>query len=112
MPQVFISYRHDDTIQIARRLKLALQTCFDVFLDESEDGREIELGHNIGEVTRSHAHNCDILFALIGPQWLKLLQQREHQHTDYMREEIEVALFARTRVVAVLVDGAEMPPCS
>jgi hypothetical protein len=57
--------------------------------------------------------SCDVLLALIGPQWLTITdkkgQRRLDDPGDYVRVEIEAALTRKIRVIPILVDEARMP---
>ena len=56
---------------------------------------------------------CDVLLALIGPQWVARDvsgRRRLHDPNDYVRREIAAALQRDdVRVIPLLVSGAEMP---
>src|SRR5262249_21168504 len=56
---------------------------------------------------------CDVLLAVIGPNWLRAKneagQRRLDNPEDYVRLEIAAALARKIRVVPVLVDGARIP---
>ena len=59
---------------------------------------------------------CDVLIAGIGKSWLTdaTVSGRPllDDPLDYVRLEIETALYRRMRVIPVLVDGAHMPSAS
>ena len=66
---------------------------------------------------REHIHNslerCDILIAIIGPQWAAPNEQGQPkicEESDWVRIEIEAALAKKVPVIPVLVDGTKIPP--
>jgi hypothetical protein len=64
-------------------------------------------------VITSAVRFCDVLLALIGPQWLTISDEHGRRRLDdpddLVRLEIEAALVHNIRVIPVLVDGARMP---
>jgi SIR2-like domain/TIR domain len=109
---IFISYRHGDTDGIALLLHDRLSNGFgadNVFLDVKSLG----LGTRWLRDIKSHGSGGGAVLALIGPNWLPMLKQREHREAgtvDFVQMELELAL---TRwgghVIPVLVGGAVMP---
>ncbi|MEZ5936841.1 MAG: toll/interleukin-1 receptor domain-containing protein [Hyphomonadaceae bacterium] len=111
MGGVFISYRRSDARHAAGRLHDRLRASFDandIFMDV--DG--IEPGMDFIEVLNERVGACDIVLAVIGPNWLTSEDERgrrlDHED-DFVRIELEAALARDIRVVPVLVDGARMP---
>lgn len=109
---IFISYRVNDTAGETGRLVDSLKQYFDedqIFMDIDK----IEPGVDFTEVISKSLGSCDVLLAIIGPNWLgtRDTQQapRIHQPNDWVRLEISSALQRNIRVVPVLVDGAELP---
>ena len=76
----------------------------------------IEPGVDFVEVINEAVGRCDILVALIGPEWLTMTgeagERRIDEHGDFVRLEIEAALARAVRVVPVLVGGGRMPSAS
>ncbi len=112
MPQVFISYRRQDSSGHTGRLFDRLVAEFgadDVVLDVDD----IELGLDFARQISDFVAGCDALLAVIGPNWLTLTGEdgapRLADPDDFVRLEIAAALERDVRVVPVLVGGAQMP---
>jgi hypothetical protein len=110
--RIFISYRRQETEWPARHLYQVLVEDFSaeqVFKDVDN----IDPGDDFDERITSAVGSCDVLLALIGPQWLTVAdengQPRLNNPEDYVRLEIETALTRKIRVIPILVDGARMP---
>lgn len=105
--KVFISYRRDDSIIHARLIRNELAKRFgeeDVFMDIDD----IDYGDDFAQKINEHLDAADAVVAVIGPQWLEMLQRRAHGD-DYVRHELSRALAAGKRIVPVLV-GKAAPP--
>jgi hypothetical protein len=112
MPNVFISYRREDTVAHAGRLYDRLAGHFGikhVFMDIDT----IKPGEDFVEVLEATVGTCDVLIALIGCEWLFVADQQGKRRLDasedLLRREIEIALKRGVRVIPVLVQGAAMP---
>jgi WD40 repeat protein len=110
--RVFISYRRQDASGLAGRLydRLAALLGDDqVFMDVDA----IALGVDFAEVITQAVSSCEVLLAVIGPQWTTVTdqdgQRRLEDPDDIVRLEIAAALERDIRVIPVLVDGAQMP---
>jgi hypothetical protein len=110
--RIFISYRRQETGWPAGRLYDVLVEHFSaeqVFKDVDN----IEPGDDFVERITAAVASCDVLLALIGPQWLTVTnkkgQRRLDDPGDYVRVEIETALTRKIRVIPILVDEARMP---
>jgi hypothetical protein len=110
--RVFLNYRRDDSADAAGRLYDALAARFGhdrVFMDIDA----IELGVDFEEVVNQAVDSSDVVIAVIGRQWLTLVdshgRRRVDDPDDPVRMELEAALGADVRVVPVLVQGVEMP---
>ena len=110
--RIFISYRRQETAWPAGRLYDVLVEHFpaeQVFKDVDN----IEPGEDFVERITAAVSSCDVLLALIGPQWLTITdengQRRLDNPGDYVRLEIETALTRKIRVIPILVDDARMP---
>ena len=110
--RIFISYRRQETAWPAGRLYDVLVEHFpteQVFKDVDN----IEPGEDFVERITAAVGSCDVLLALIGPQWLTITdengQRRLDNPEDYVRLEIETALKRKIRVIPILVDDARMP---
>jgi hypothetical protein len=53
--------------------------------------------------------NATVVFVIIGPNWLKLLQERREGRVDHVRKEIDLAIDTGRHVVPVLVQNASRP---
>jgi hypothetical protein len=110
--RVFISYRRDDTEGYAGRLYDSLVPRFgerNVFVDIDS----IDPGTDYAKTIRDTVGACDVLLALIGPNWLTTTGEdgkpRLHAQGDWVRREIQAALRLGVAVIPVLVRDAEMP---
>src|SRR5262249_58059372 len=76
----------------------------------------IPLGVNFIKVLREEVAKCDMLLALIGPNWLDARDEegkrRLDNGTDHLRIEIATALQRDIPVIPILLDGARMPKAS
>lgn len=108
MSRVFINYRREDTSSQASRLYEWLEARYggeSVFKDVDT----IEPGLDWREAIDRAVGSSDVVIALIGKDWLPILQQRSGDEDDYVREELEAALRRDIRVIPVLVDDVQMP---
>jgi hypothetical protein len=113
MAGIFVSYRRDDSRDVAGRLVDRLRQDYateQLFLDIDA----IPVGTNFETVLAERLKACDVLLAVIGPQWLNAKdasgKRRLDEPGDYVRREIAVALQRNdVRVIPLLVSGAEMP---
>jgi tetratricopeptide (TPR) repeat protein len=110
--RIFISYRRQETAWPARQLYDVLVEHFpaeQVFKDVDN----IDPGEDFVERITAAVESCDVLLALIGPNWLTITnkkgQRRLDDPGDYVRLEIETALTRKIRVIPILVDEAPMP---
>lgn len=108
--KIFISYRRDDAPGHAGRLSSDLIREFGqrhVFLDIDT----IEIGADFIEVLENAVNSADVLIAVIGREWLRLLKESERQESreDYVRLEIAAGLRQNLRVIPVLVEGTQIP---
>jgi len=105
MADIFVSYRRDDSQWSAGRINDRLASEFSVrrvFFDTVT----IEPGEDFVEVLGNKVGGCRVLLAVIGPNWLDMLERRLSEHNDFVRIEISEALKRGVRVVPVLIDGA------
>ena len=113
MAGIFVSYRRDDSRDVAGRLVDRLRQVYSedqLFLDI--DG--IPAGANFESVLDERLKACDVLLAVIGPRWLSAQDaggaRRLDSPEDYVRREIAAALDRDdVRVIPLLVSGAAMP---
>jgi TIR domain len=110
-PQVFISYRRDDTAGYARALHDALARRWGeerVFVDVDDIGA----GEAFADVIGQEVGNARVLLVLIGPRWRGERADgtvRLHEPEDFVRREVAAGLARGMRVVPLLLDGATMP---
>ncbi len=108
MQNVFINYRRSDVPIIAQFIENELAKRFGhehIFFD-----RDIPPGTNFVEALKAAVGNCQMLLALIGPEWLnKQNKARLHLEDDWVRIEIATALARKTCVIPVFVGGAKEP---
>ena len=112
MPDIFISYRRDDTSGYAGRLYDQISRHFGkehVFMDVAT----IEPGSDFVQVLDEKVGTCDALIALIGKNWLTTKDGEGHLRLsspeDFVSAEIAAALKRNVEVIPVLVGGAKMP---
>jgi tetratricopeptide (TPR) repeat protein len=106
-PQVFICYRRDDMRETARRLAQSLRERFGeerVFFDLDD----VRLADVWADTIAESIRRSDVLLAVIGHRWLELLRDHDGRK-DQVRIEIETALQANVKVLAVPVYGAALP---
>jgi len=110
--KIFICYRREDdagAVHPAVALRPYLEREFgaeNVFIDVDE---QMPLGAAVEEFLNAKVAEFDVLLAVIGPSWLKILHDRRADKRDFVRIEINAALKQSKVVVPVLVGGAEMP---
>ena len=110
--KVFISYRRGDSAGHTGRLYDSLRGPIGddkLFLDLSG----IDSGQDFVAVIQTAIQSCDVLLAIIGPEWLAWTadgQRRLDDPADLVRSEIQAALGRNIPVIPVLVGGASPPP--
>jgi len=112
---VFITYRRDDSSAEARSLCAALREVVGshlVFMDTSS----IPLGSEWPSSIRDALNQAETVLVVIGRDWIRSADEwgrrRLDLADDWVRQEIAAALPSGRRVIAVLIDGAKMPPQS
>jgi hypothetical protein len=111
MAGVFISYRREDSPGHAGRVFDRVRARFgsDVFMDVTA----IDAGADFVDAIDKAVGTCDVLLAIIGPQWAGAAdgagRRRLENANDFIRLEIAGALKRNVRVVPVLVDDARFP---
>ncbi len=110
--RVFISYRREDSAGQAGRLCDSLSSRLPtatIFMDVGA----IELGVDFATAIADAIASCDVMLALIGKRWITAAtddgSRRLDDPDDYVAMEIAAALERDTRVIPVLLEGAEMP---
>lgn len=112
MARIFISYRRGDSAGHSGRLYDRLRAAYGddrVFMDVTG----IEAGIDFVDAIDAAVGSCDVLLAVIGPEWLSNAgsdgKRRLDDPNDFVRVEIGSALRRNIRVIPVLVDDAGMP---
>lgn len=113
MTAVFISYRRDDTQDVAARLADRLRIALgrqNVFLDVEG----LAPGDHFPERLRDALRRSDVVLLLIGDAWTGPSPSggppRIASEGDFVRMETREALASGRRVIPVLVNGASPPP--
>jgi len=112
MPQIFISYRRDDSSGYAHALADALSRRFgreNVYLDVTG----VPAGSDFPSELRRQLTQTNILLALIGRRWLDARSEdgrrRIDDSDDFVRQEIEAALKGQALVIPVTLQGTNVP---
>jgi hypothetical protein len=110
--KVFISYRRQDSPGYAGRIHDRLRRDLGqgmLFVEVDE----IPLGANFVGVLREAIAQCDMLLAVIGPNWLNALDEDGKRLLDnpydFIRLEIATALKLNIPVIPILLDDARVP---
>jgi hypothetical protein len=110
---IFISCRRGDAPFAAHALHGQLARRFAehrIFMDVQGG---VYAGAEFADVIREQVARCEVLVALIGPDWDQITDDQGRRRLDIpddlVRIEIASALSAHKRVVPVLVGGAIMP---
>jgi tetratricopeptide (TPR) repeat protein len=112
MSGIFISYRREDSQELAGRLFDRLTQRFGkdrVFRDIDT----LDPGAKFAQVIAERIKACDVLIALIGRGWLVAKdadgRRRLDLQDDFVKTEIAEALTQNKLVIPVLVEGTPMP---
>src|SRR5574341_176831 len=112
VPQIFLSYRRNDSADITGRIYDQLAEHFGekaIFRDVDN----IPLGVDFRVQIQQMVGRCNILLAIIGPDWIRITdaagKRRLDDPDDFVRLEIEYALARKIPVIPLLVRGAAMP---
>jgi TIR domain len=110
--KVFISYRRDDSAGHAGRVHDRLEREFGrdlLFMDVDA----VPLGVNFVKVLGEEVAKCNVLLAVIGPNWLNARDEDGNRRLDnphdFVRIEIGAALQRNIPVIPILLDGAKVP---
>ena len=110
MANIVISYRRDDSKWSADRIFDRLEAHYgkgNVFMDIDS----IPFGLDFREHIRETLNRCDVMIALVGPNWIGRDPSGNHilNETDWVRIEIESALNKKIPLIPLLIDGSRMP---
>jgi hypothetical protein len=111
VPKIIISYRRQDSQDIAMRIRDRLAPHYgqdSVFTDIDS----IPLGANFLRHITAELTTCDALVAVVGPRWLDAGRESGQgimEEMDFIRLEVEGALKREIPVIPVLVGGMRMP---
>jgi hypothetical protein len=109
---IFISYRRSDSNDIVGRIYDRLKEYFGAEVIFRDVG-SIPYGNDFREYLNQTVGQCQVLVAVIGPTWMKVLQERltNVDTHDWVRSEIETVLSKAPPipVIPLLVGGAAMP---
>jgi TIR domain len=110
--KVFLCYRRDDSAGYTGRVQDRLVQEFRrdlLFMDVDA----IPLGVNFATVLRNEVAKCEVLLAVMGPNWLNARNEdgtrRLDDPHDFVRIEIGAALQRNIPVIPILLDGAKVP---
>jgi hypothetical protein len=112
VPNIFISYRREDSADIAGRISDRLIERFGkdaVFKDVDS----VPIGRDFRRHLDEAVGRCDALLVIVGKQWCDASDEhgkrRLDDPRDHLRIELELALKRDILVIPVLVRGASMP---
>jgi TIR domain len=108
MGRVFISYRRGDTEGQARSLARDIENALgenSVFMDVDS----IAPGLDFREVLAERLNGCELMLAVIGPNWLDPRKDGTPGPSEFVQFEIAAALKRKIPIAPVLVRGAQMP---
>jgi hypothetical protein len=104
---IFVCYRRADSGWATNYLVQELQSHFDVFQDI-----KMKRGFSFREQIETALDRCDVFLALIGVEWLKIMENGLRRIDDpvaVIRIEIETALGRNIPILLILVGGAPRP---
>jgi TIR domain len=110
--RIFISYRREDSAGSAGRVHDRLLGEFGpdlLFMDVDA----VPLGVNFVKALREEVAKCDVLLAVIGPNWVDIRDEHGNRRLDhpgdFVRVEIAAALQRDIPVIPILLDGSRIP---
>src|SRR5689334_13161822 len=113
-PQIFISYRRDDSEAVTGRIYDRLTRQYEperVVMDIDSMIPGFDFRDRIQELLQG----CDIILAVVGTRWSGAMDDgrvRINEDSDWVRIEIETGLKRGIPIIPVLVNGAAMPGAS
>jgi hypothetical protein len=110
--KVFLCYRRDDSAAFTGRVQDRVEQEFGrdlLFMDVDA----IPLGVNFVTALHEAVAECEVLLAVIGPNWVEARDdtgaRRLDDPNDFVRIEIGAALQRSIPVIPILLDGAKVP---
>jgi hypothetical protein len=108
--KVFINYRRKQSEWAAWAIHERLKESFGkdgLFLDVAH----LTPGRRLSSGIQAPLDGCDVMLALIGPQWMAEIQQRDGavKEMDWVRKELREALQRRIPVVPVALGDTALP---
>lgn len=108
--KLFISYRRKDEAGFAHAIYHWLERAFpanSIFMDVEGD---IKPGENFVTALDLKINQCDVFLVIIGQRWVPELITRSDDHeTDFVVQEIRLAMELGKHVIPVLVGHTQMP---
>jgi cellulose biosynthesis protein BcsQ len=110
-PKLFISYRRTDSGYVGRIFdRLQVEFGSDAVIMDIEN---IEFGVHLEEIIRDRIAKCDVMLAVIGPEWLDAHdrdgRRRLDDPSDIVRIEVAEALKSRVPIIPILVENTRIP---
>ncbi len=119
MGTVYVSFRREDTADVAARLLDRLRERFGVERVLDDESR-LQPGQTPGQRVDEQVRQTDVMLVVIGPRWASIDnskgQPRLGNPNDFVRREIELAVALSIPIVPVLVydtqalDTSALPP--
>lgn len=111
--RVFISYRRAELISrcVAHRVFEVMSKALGdnhVFLDS----HSIPLGTDYREHLYTSISRANFMCAVVGPEWVQTIHDRNGDDRDYVRYEIETAFRLSIPVAPILIEDTEQPKSS
>lgn len=107
--KVFVNYRRVDNPDFVERIRDWFMQRYgrdNVFMDFDN----IPPFTRFADFIRERVRECDVLVAIIGPQWLNLMQERiQIDGEDFVRIEIQLALEEKKLIAPICIKGAPLP---
>lgn len=69
----------------------------------------IPVGRDFDKIIEEKIAQSDAVLAMIGPDWLAELKQRENHQNDFVRAELKVSLNRKIPVIPVLMGNVSLP---
>lgn len=108
MVSIFISYRRIDSTNVVGRIYDRLSNHFGkeaIF----KDVESIPLAVNFPKEIDNQIKSSKVVLAVIGANWLEVLNERLDDSHDWVRIELETALLYKVPILPVLINGIQIP---